>query len=173
MGYEKCTNCKSRGVRYTLSGLCELCYNYEWRTGKSRPESLWSNSNAAVDGICTNCKQAKTKAKGLCGACYAMKWRTGKKRTRKFWSHKECCSNCKKPLPKKRGMASNGRCTNCRIYLSRTGVERPRHLWNAPIGFCECGSPATHKGVGLIVFTGDGFERTGFYDLCDSCFDLV
>jgi hypothetical protein len=93
--------------------------------------------------------------------------KNGKHRPYYLFTHKDFCKNCGQP--RRDAMHIKGRCHACYMYVRRKGVERPERLWNAE-KWCECGQSATHFGVTLPVFTGDGHQRNEYYDLCAGCY---
>ncbi len=164
-----CSNCGElpRVRFYPKTGLCEACYTFQRKHGQSRrPENARTKGGAT--GLCSNCHQARAIALNLCAACYKHQRRHEKRRTRSLYNRRETCKNCGKPRTKK-GFA-RGRCPACAVYWWRNRRERTNSI--PPLGYCDCGQPATHGDVALNLATADGYMHTEIYSLCDDCYAL-
>lgn len=114
-----CSNC---GIKsHHAKGLCVTCYQYQQRTGRSRPIR---RPLPPKPGRCANCGagDARRIKRGLCSTCYNYRRRAGHDRPLLWWY----CHNCGREKAGQR----TGICRACYKYKNRLGVDRPEYLWS-------------------------------------------
>lgn len=156
-----CRNCGRPPRGKLVRGLCPACRMFEDRHGRPRTPADMIRAAGAPRPLCANCGQAQVSGhRRLCNACRQYLRAHGYQRPAHLWA--ERCAVCGKP--KAAGFAK-GRCPTCYSYRLKHGRERPKYLVKerAPLGFCDCGSPATQ-----VVHLRVRGRQVPFH-LCDRC----
>lgn len=163
----RCDNCNCEAKK-RVHGLCPACRMFFRRNGRHRAIEDMIRKKSVSPPLCSNCKISFVDGhRALCGACRQYQRIHGVPRPGRFFS--EECSVCGRP--KCSGFAG-GRCRICYNYRSKFGKDRSsdsiKKLY--PLGWCECGSPATEIvnlgiGKGGVRFA----ESIAAFALCGEC----
>lgn len=163
----RCANCNCEAKK-RVHGLCPACRMFFRRNGRHRTAADMIRRKSMPHPLCSNCHISFVDGhRTLCSACRQYQRVHGVPRPSKFFS--EACTVCGRP---KRDGFANGLCRICYNYRRKFGRDRSNESIKRlyPLGWCECGRPATEVMNLRIGKGGARFvESNTAFALCGEC----